>query len=122
MRAEAKKTPTQAWYNQNICGGFAKMTKNDCYYGIYPVRAVWPDNKNNPKLIYKKHSFDYWEIDDLFWECWKCAPDYATANLSTENTMQADFAAWMKKNGKRVKNYMDYLIEFGRCEKIRRVQ
>lgn len=99
------------------------MTKNDCFYGIYPIRLVCPGDKNGPKLVYKKHSFSAWEIEDLFWDVWKCDPvDRSTANLSTERTIQAAFSAWMQKNGKRVKNYLDYLIEFGRCEKIRRMK
>ncbi len=98
------------------------MTKNDCFYGIYPIRLVCYGEWKDPKLVYKKHSFSGWEVEDLFWDIWKCDPDYATANLSTENTIQAEFSAWMQKNGKRVKNYLDYLIEFGRCEKIRRMK
>lgn len=87
------------------------MTKNDCFYGIYPIRLVEHGDGNDPEIVYKKHSFNYREIDDLFFEVWKSVPDYLTANLTSENTTQAAFSEWMRKNGKRVKKFLDYRIE-----------
>ena len=93
------------------------MTKNDCFYGIYPIRLVGRGGGNDAELVYKKHSFNCWDIENLFFEIWKSEPDYLIANLTTENTTQAEFSVWMKKNGKRVKNYLNYRIENEKYEK-----
>ena len=93
------------------------MTKNDCYYGIYPIMLVWHGDGNDSELIYKKHSFDHRDIENLFKEIWRSEPEYLTANLTTENSTQAAFSAWMKKNGKRLKKYLNYTIELGKYEK-----
>lgn len=87
------------------------MTKNDCFYGIYPIRVVRHDKAKDLELVYKKHSFSCWEIEDLFFEVWRSDPDYLTANLTTDNTTQAAFSTWMIKHGKKVKNVLNYRIE-----------
>lgn len=88
-----------------------KLTKKDCFYGIYPVRFVWHGEYNDPEIIYKKHSFNYWEIEDLFYEIWKGEPEHLTANLTDETTVDKEFSEWMYKNGKWVKDYLNDLIE-----------
>lgn len=87
------------------------MKKEDCFYGIYPIRFVWHGEWADPELIYKKHSFNYYEIEDMFYECWKASPEYRVANLTNQQTIDEEFSKWMKKNGKRVKGYLNFLID-----------
>ena len=89
----------------------SRLTKNDCFYGIYPIKFVWHGTNRDPELIYKKHSFNYYEIEDVLYECWKADPDYLTANLTDETTIYESFSKWMYKNRKRVKNHLNFLIE-----------
>ena len=93
------------------------MTKNDCFYGIYPIRLVGHGDGNYPDLVYKKHSFNYRDVENLFFEIYRSEPEYLMANLTTENSTHAAFSAWIKKNGKRVKKYLNYRIELEKYEK-----
>ena len=88
-----------------------RLKKEDCFYGIYPIKFVWHGTNNDPELIYKKHSFNYYEIEDTLYECWRADPDYLIANLTNENTIYEAFSKWMYKSRKRVKEYLNFLIE-----------
>lgn len=75
------------------------MTKKDCFYGIYPIRFVWHGCWNDPELLYKKHSFNYWDIERFFY------------NEFSESGTNLTFEEWIYQNRKRVKEHLDFLIE-----------
>ena len=85
--------------------------KKQYFYGIYAIYFIYHGDWNDPEIIWRGHTFNYYEIEDTFYEIWKSTPEYLTANLSTEASAADAFATWMKKNGRRVKEYMKYLID-----------
>lgn len=98
------------------------MVKNDCFYGIYPIRLIRHGEWGDPEISYKGNVFNYYEIEDLFYEIWSGEPDYLTANLTSENSTMAAFEKWMTKQGKRVKGYLNYLIDVRRENNGRQYQ
>ena len=81
------------------------------FYGIYGIEFIWHGEWADPELVWHKKSFNYYDVENTFWEIWKGSTEYLTANLSTEMSMEDSFAQWMKKNAKRVKEFLQYLMD-----------
>lgn len=77
------------------------MTKKDCFYGIYPIKFVWNGPWNDPELKFKGHTFNYWDVENRFYEEW-C--------MKYKNT-NPYFEKWISNNGKMVKEFLNAVIE-----------
>ena len=77
------------------------MTKKDCFYGIYPIKFIWRGAWNDPELIYKKHTFNYFEIERYLYD------------IFMEEENGGTFEEWVTNNGTLVKSHLNNLIEMG---------
>ena len=47
------------------------MKKNDFYRGVKNVHYIDNGEWADPEIIYKKHLFNYWEIENSLWDMYK---------------------------------------------------
>lgn len=80
------------------------MKKSDCYYGIYPLRFVYHGEWADPEIVYKGHTFNYWNVENFLWEICK------------EEDPDAFFEDWVHTNKKRIKEYLNELIELSKFD------
>ena len=79
------------------------------FYGIYGIEFIWHGSWSDPELIWHKKSFNYYDVENTFYEIWKSTPEYLNANLSSDAAIDTAFSKWMKKNAKRIKEFLQYL-------------
>ena len=77
------------------------MKKKDCWFGIYHIKFIWNGEWSDPELMYKKHEFNYWDIESFFYD------------IFTAEKLNCTFEEWMNNNGQLVKSHLNYLIEMG---------
>ena len=77
---------------------YNKPVKRECYFGIVPVRFVWHGQWADPELIYKRHSFNYWDITDYMIECWQ------------EAGKPGELDEYISMNGDTVKGFLNDII------------
>lgn len=82
------------------------MKKSECWYGIWPIKFIWRGPWDDPQLKYKGYLFNYYDVERYFLEVWK------------EEGEEGYFGPWMEKNGKRVKEHFDYMIELEKADGI----
>lgn len=73
------------------------------YRGIKDIEFVWHGEWSDPALIYKGHSFNYWDVEDALWG------DYVEQECEGNADKGDDyaFALWLKKNTDYVYGYLD---------------
>lgn len=73
------------------------------YRGIPNIESVWHGEWADPELIYKGHSFNYWDVEDALWG------DYVEQECDGNADKGDDyaFALWLKKNTDHVYDYLN---------------
>lgn len=73
------------------------------YRGIPNIEFVWHGEWADPELIYKGHSFNYWDVEDALWG------DYVEQECEGNADKGDDyaFALWLKKNTDYVYGYLN---------------
>lgn len=73
------------------------------YRGIKDIKFVWHGEWADPELIYKGHSFNYWEVEDALWG------EYVEQECKgkADKGNDYEFASWLKKNTDYVYGYLN---------------
>ena len=83
------------------------------YRGIRGVGFIWHGAWADPELKYKNRLFNYWDIEEAIFECFKdWARDYnIEVNSNNEDELFDEYCR--NDNGAMVKNYLDDYIFAG---------
>ena len=78
----------------------------DNFYGIRGIQFIWHGESADPEIKYKKHLFDYYDLEDYLWDSYKeekgkDAPndgfgDYVRANAASAKGFLDDLYASQK--------------------------
>ena len=60
------------------------------YRGLKKIKFIYHGNWSDPELIYKKRSFNYYDIENLLYDEFK--------SYDPEDTTDQDFNKWILKN------------------------
>lgn len=73
------------------------------YRGIPNIKFVWHGDWADPELIYKGHSFNYWDLEDALWGDYVEQECEGNADKGNDN----EFNSWIKKNIDYVYGYLN---------------
>ncbi len=77
------------------------------FYGVYGIRFIWHSEWADPELIWHKKSFNYYDLEQPLWECYKEECEIAGKDANDDK-----FPAWVKKNAHLAREYLQNLLEF----------
>lgn len=80
------------------------MNETKYFYGIKGIEFYFINSQSDPYLVYNGHYFNYYDIENAFWN------DFKDENPNgTEN----EFYKFMTRNADNVRAYLDECIENG---------
>lgn len=79
-----------------------------CYCGIPEIKFVWHGEWSDPELIYKNHSFNYYDLENPLWEDYRV--ECAACGVNADDVVHA-FPEWVKENKYTAFEYLDNLLE-----------
>lgn len=77
------------------------------FYGIKRIEFIYHGDWSDPELIYKGHSFNYYDLENALVE------DYKYSDDSKNDDNFKNFPKWVKENEYLAFNYLDSLLEGG---------
>lgn len=89
------------------------------FYGISKVKFEYHGEWSDPEVIYKRYSFNYWDVENALWCDFleeKGIPDYKGSGREFDN----EFEKWVFDNQERVHAMLDDWI-YGGCYRCRYV-
>ena len=75
-----------------------KLKESANYRGNPEIEFVWHGAWNDPELIYKGESFNYWEVEDALWEDFLEETGHKD-NESNDPKVEAEFDKYVQENG-----------------------
>lgn len=81
------------------------------FYGISKVKYVWHGSWSDPEVIYKRYSFNYWDLENTLWDEFR---EEKQLGEYDGNEYDKEFAQWIFDNQENVHGILDDWI-YGKC-------
>ena len=80
------------------------MKNKKWFYGIYGIEFIYHGEWNDPELIWRKKSFNYYTLENELWNIYTLECEEENKKVNDD-----DFSIWMKNNASLVKNELQYM-------------
>lgn len=81
------------------------------YRTLGRVEYIYHGQWSDPELIYKKHSFNYWSIEDTLYNMFIEDCEYTGDRIDVGN-IDEQFNRWLSKNRATCYAYLDELVYY----------
>lgn len=83
---------------------YKKPLKNECFFGIVPLRFVWHGEWSDPEILYKRQFFNYYDLQDYLYDVWK------EENPLLQQQEKTPFEKWIIQNPDIAKGFLNDII------------